>query len=168
MPRTLSSAIQTVLAGTTQRVCHLLSFTVGATAYRFTDGDSITFQGNFYKPHLTLESGARYTEKLQLEPVTVKLQNIDLQTAAMLKTEGVTLEITDDAVEALARFCQKVNEESENIGARRLHTIMEYLLEDISFEAPERDGAILHIDSNEVERRLAHIVESRDLSKYIL
>ncbi|MBI5095701.1 MAG: ATP-dependent protease ATPase subunit HslU [Candidatus Hydrogenedentes bacterium] len=90
------------------------------------------------------------------------------QYVGMLQTEGVTLEFEDDAIEALANVCEKVNQESENIGARRLHTIMECLLEDISFEAPDKPGATLRIDVNEVQRRLANIVENRDLSKYIL
>ena len=107
MSRTLSANVAAEILQTTQRVCHLLSFTVGATAYRFTDGDAITFQGNLYKPHLTLESGARYTEKLQLEPVRVRLQNIDLEMAKTLKTEGNAVQ----GVEAtLQRLFLKPNE----------------------------------------------------------
>jgi len=90
------------------------------------------------------------------------------QYEAMLGTEDVTVTFTDDAVEMLARICQRVNEETENIGARRLHTIMEYLFEDISFEAPESPGKKVQIDKNMVEKRLADIYENRDLSKYIL
>ncbi|HOE67379.1 MAG TPA: ATP-dependent protease ATPase subunit HslU [Candidatus Hydrogenedentes bacterium] len=90
------------------------------------------------------------------------------QYQALLETEGVSVEIADDAVEALARICQQVNNETENIGARRLHTIMEYLLEDISFDAPERRGETLRIDAADVEKRLAGIVEKRDLGQYIL
>lgn len=90
------------------------------------------------------------------------------QYEAMLKTEGVSVSFTEDAVEAIAATCQRVNDETENIGARRLHTIMEYLLEEISFDAPERDGDTIEIDADEVHKRLADIVEDRDLSKYIL
>jgi ATP-dependent HslUV protease ATP-binding subunit HslU len=90
------------------------------------------------------------------------------QYEAMLETEGVRLEFTSEAVEAIAAICQRVNEETENIGARRLHTVMEYLLEDISFEAPEQHGVTVRIDKSEVEKRLADVVEDRDLSRYVL
>ena len=90
------------------------------------------------------------------------------QYKGMMATEGVTVEITDDAVEMIAQICQRVNDETENIGARRLHTIMEYLFEDISFEAPESSGKSIVIDAAEVEQRLADISENRDLSQYIL
>jgi len=90
------------------------------------------------------------------------------QYEAMLATEGVEIEFKDEAIEKLAQVCQQTNEESENIGARRLHTIMEYLLEDISFEAPESPGKAFLIDAPEVEKRLANIAENHDLGKYIL
>ena len=90
------------------------------------------------------------------------------QYEAMLATEGVTLEFDDSAIELIASYCQKVNEDAENIGARRLHTVMEYLLEEISFDAPDRQGTSFRIDAQEVERRLAGIIERKDLSKYIL
>ncbi|HRI87151.1 MAG TPA: ATP-dependent protease ATPase subunit HslU [Candidatus Hydrogenedentes bacterium] len=90
------------------------------------------------------------------------------QYQAMLATEGVTLEFTDAAVEAMARIAQQVNEQSENIGARRLHTVMEFLLEDISFDAAGAEGTTVTLDAAEVEERLKQIIESRDLGKYIL
>jgi ATP-dependent HslUV protease ATP-binding subunit HslU len=90
------------------------------------------------------------------------------QYQALLSTEDVTVSFTDDAIENIARMCQRFNEETENIGARRLHTIMEYLLEDISYTAPEEAGRSIVIDANEVERRLSNLVENRDLSRYIL
>jgi ATP-dependent HslUV protease ATP-binding subunit HslU len=90
------------------------------------------------------------------------------QYSAMMAAEGVTLEITDAAIEAIARICQRVNEETENIGARRLHTVMEYLLEDVSFDATQFAGQTVRIDAPDVEERLAGIVEDRDLSRYIL
>ena len=90
------------------------------------------------------------------------------QYQAMLATEGLTLEFTDDAITAIAGVCQRVNNESENIGARRLHTIMEYLLEDLSFEAEGRHGETVSISAETVRERLAGIVEDQDLSKYIL
>ncbi|MCC6155971.1 MAG: ATP-dependent protease ATPase subunit HslU [Candidatus Hydrogenedentes bacterium] len=90
------------------------------------------------------------------------------QYEAMLATESVTVEFTDAAVEAMARIAQQVNEQTENIGARRLHTVIEFLLEDISFDAPETKGSTVRLDAPEVEERLKKIMESRDLSKYIL
>ena len=90
------------------------------------------------------------------------------QYEAMLSTEGVTVEFSDDAVDAMARIAQQVNEQTENIGARRLHTVMEFLLEDISFDAPEQKGKRVLLEAPEVEERLKKIMESRDLSKYIL
>lgn len=90
------------------------------------------------------------------------------QYQALLATEGVTVEFTDDAIDAIASISQRVNEQTENIGARRLHTVMECLLEDISFDAPENPGRNMIIDAAEVERHLAKIIENRDLSRYIL
>ncbi|MCH7908746.1 MAG: ATP-dependent protease ATPase subunit HslU [Candidatus Hydrogenedentes bacterium] len=90
------------------------------------------------------------------------------QYEAMLATEGVELTFTDDAIEEMARICQEVNESTENIGARRLHTIMEYLIEDISFNAPDRKGDAISIDAAAVRERLADVCEDRDLSKFIL
>lgn len=90
------------------------------------------------------------------------------QYTALLATEGVTVTFTDDAIDALARMACKLNEEMENIGARRLHTIMEKLFEDISFEAPEMAGKNICIDAGFVEDKLSNIVQNKDLSRYIL
>ena len=90
------------------------------------------------------------------------------QYQAMLETEGVALEFTEDAVDSIAEMCQRVNEQTENIGARRLHTIMEYILEDVSFHAPARRGDKVVINAGDVHDRLAGIVEDHDLTKYIL
>ena len=90
------------------------------------------------------------------------------QYQALLAAEDVTVEFTDDAVASIARIAQRTNEDTENIGARRLHTIMEYLLEDILFDASERSGAGLSIDASDVETRLARISEDRELGRYIL
>ena len=100
MPRTLSNAIQTLLAGTTHRVLHLLSFTVGATTYYFAE-DQVVFQGNTYKGHLILESPIRYSQRLQLEPVAVRLQNIDLQTASLLHAEQSDLQGVEATLQRL-------------------------------------------------------------------
>lgn len=90
------------------------------------------------------------------------------QYESMLKTEGVTIVFEESAIDAIADYCQRVNEESENIGARRLHTILENLLEDISFEAPDRPGETVIVDEAMVKDRLAAKVDNRDLSRYIL
>ncbi len=90
------------------------------------------------------------------------------QYQALLETEGVTVEFEHDAIDTIARVSQRINEETENIGARRLHTVMEYLLEDISFEGPEAKGRHWTVTASEVVTRLDKIAESRDLSRYIL
>jgi ATP-dependent HslUV protease ATP-binding subunit HslU len=89
------------------------------------------------------------------------------QYKALLATDGVTLEFTDDAIEQLATFAMTVNEQTENIGARRLHTVLERVLEDVSFDAPESTGRVA-IDSVYVRKRLADVVANADLSGYIL
>ena len=90
------------------------------------------------------------------------------QYQCLLETEGVHLEFTDEAIDEMAVICQQVNEETENIGARRLHTIMEYLLEDISYEANERAGEKIVIDADHVRERLSSLAEKPDLKKYVL
>ena len=90
------------------------------------------------------------------------------QYTALLETEGIKLTFSDDALEAVAQFAARVNEQTENIGARRLHTIMEKLLEEISFEGPDLKKKIVHIDAAYVEKQLAEIVKDQDLSRYIL
>lgn len=90
------------------------------------------------------------------------------QYQAMLGTEGVQIEFTDDGVEALAAICQDVNSRSENIGARRLHTIMEYLLEDLSFDAAAHTGGVVTFDAAAVREKLANVVEDQDLTRFIL
>jgi phage-related protein len=87
MPRNLSSAIQNAIAQNRSSVCHLLSFAVGQASYWFAE-DQVRFQGNLYQPWLSLDSPVKYTQKLQLDRVTVKLQNLSLDTAAILKATG--------------------------------------------------------------------------------
>src|SRR5215813_5889007 len=87
---------------------------------------------------------------------------------ALLETEGVKLEFTREALEEVARFAFRVNEGTENIGARRLHTIMERLLDQISFDAPDKKGEHIKIDAPYVGKALADIVKDQDLSRYIL
>lgn len=90
------------------------------------------------------------------------------QYQALLGTEGINLKFSDDAIEKIAEFAQKVNEKTENIGARRLHTMLEKLLENISFEAPDIENKKILIDSSYAENKLSDVVEDMDLSKYIL
>ncbi len=89
------------------------------------------------------------------------------QYKALLDTESVTLEFTEDAIAQVATFAMQVNEQSENIGARRLHTVLERLLEDVSYDAPETIGAVT-IDGAYVRDRLQDVVQNADLSGYIL
>jgi ATP-dependent HslUV protease ATP-binding subunit HslU len=90
------------------------------------------------------------------------------QYVALLETEGVKLTITEDAVAAVARFATSVNEQTENIGARRLHTILEKVLDELSFEAPDLKKKSVKVDAAYVNKQLADIVKNQDLSRYIL
>ena len=90
------------------------------------------------------------------------------QYTALLATEGVDVQVRDDAIEELARIATEVNERMENIGARRLHTVMEKLLEAVSFDAPELRGQRIVVDAAYVRERLAGIAQDEDLSRYIL
>jgi ATP-dependent HslUV protease ATP-binding subunit HslU len=90
------------------------------------------------------------------------------QYQALLDTEGVQLTFTDDAITRLAEIAFSVNESTENIGARRLHTVMEHLLEEISYHAPDRSGETLEIDAAYVDQYLAELAGNEDLSRYIL
>ncbi|MEN9483635.1 MAG: ATP-dependent protease ATPase subunit HslU [Pseudomonadota bacterium] len=90
------------------------------------------------------------------------------QYQALLATEGVTLEFTPDAIRRLAETAHGVNERTENIGARRLATVMERLLDEISFDAPQHAGQTISIDAAEVEKRLGALAGNEDLSRYIL
>jgi ATP-dependent HslUV protease ATP-binding subunit HslU len=90
------------------------------------------------------------------------------QYVALLKTEGVELTFTPDAIERIAELAALVNERTENIGARRLHTVLERLLDEVSFHAPELGGREIRIDAAYVDRMLADIARSDDLSRYIL
>jgi ATP-dependent HslUV protease ATP-binding subunit HslU len=90
------------------------------------------------------------------------------QYRALLATEGVEIEFTDEGIRALARIAAEVNAEVENIGARRLQTVMEKLLEDVSFEAEQRRGETVTVDAAYVDAQLAEIARNTDLSKYVL
>src|SRR5690606_5832089 len=90
------------------------------------------------------------------------------QYAALLQTEGIEIEFSDDAIHELASIAADVNRNMENIGARRLHTILEKLLEDLSFEAPELSLEKMVITPEYVREKLGGIAKDRDLSQYIL
>ena len=90
------------------------------------------------------------------------------QYAALLKTEGVNLAFAEDGIARIAEISWEVNERTENIGARRLHTVLERLLEAISFEAPDRAGESIPVDAAYVDRQLGDVARDEDLSRYIL
>jgi len=102
--------------------------------------------------------------KILTEPKTALIK----QYIALLKTESVDLVFADNAISAIAEICAEVNEKTEDIGARRLHTVLEKLLDEISFDAPEMGGQTITIDKEYVYKKLANIVENQDLSRYIL
>jgi ATP-dependent HslUV protease ATP-binding subunit HslU len=90
------------------------------------------------------------------------------QYVALMATEGISLRFEDDAVEELASIAVEVNEKTEEIGARRLHTVMERMLDELSFEASERSGETISITAGYVRQQLSEIVKDQDLSRYIL
>ncbi len=123
------------------------------------------------------ELQGRFPIRVELEPlgrddfvrILTEPQNaLTKQYQALLATEGVTLDFTSEAVDELARLAVEVNSRTENIGARRLSTLMEKLLEEVSFEAPHMDGVQLTVDGAYVRRALEGIVEDHDLSRYVL
>ncbi len=122
------------------------------------------FQGRFpIRVELSSLSQADFV-RILTEPKNALIKQYE----ALLETEGVTLKFSADAIEEIARIASDVNERTENIGARRLHTILERLLDDVSFAAPEMDGKEVAIDANYVHERLAPILKNEDLSRYIL
>ena len=90
------------------------------------------------------------------------------QYAALMATEGVELEFSEDAIRRIAEISFSVNESTENIGARRLHTVMERLLDEVSYTAPDRSGSQVRIDAEFVDRNLGDLAGDEDLSRYIL
>jgi ATP-dependent HslUV protease ATP-binding subunit HslU len=123
------------------------------------------------------ELQGRFPIRVELEPLgqaefvrilTEPRSALIKQYTALMATEGVTLDFTEEAIALVAEFATRVNEQTENIGARRLHTIMERLLDEVSFEAPELAGQSITIDAVYVRRMLADIVRNEDLSRYIL
>ncbi|NOT26048.1 MAG: ATP-dependent protease ATPase subunit HslU [Acidobacteria bacterium] len=123
------------------------------------------------------ELQGRFPIRVELEPLTrddfVRILTeprnaLVKQYMALMGTEDMTLSFTPGAVERMADYAARVNEMTENIGARRLHTVMERLLDELSFEAPDRSGESIAIDEAYVDRMLADIVKNEDLSRYIL
>jgi ATP-dependent HslUV protease ATP-binding subunit HslU len=94
--------------------------------------------------------------------------NLIMQSKALMATEGLTLEVEDDAIDALAEIAAQVNETVENIGARRLHTVLERVLDEISYSAPDRSGESFTITASYVRERVSALARSADLSKFIL
>jgi ATP-dependent HslUV protease ATP-binding subunit HslU len=152
------------------------------TKYGVVKTDQVLFiaAGAFHvaKPSdLIPEFQGRFPIRVELEPLTTEdfvriltepQNSLIRQYVGLLATEGVTLEFAPDAVRAIAEIAVQVNERTENIGARRLFTVMERLLEELSFDAPEQHGRRVTITAEEVQRRLAEIIKSEDLSRYIL
>lgn len=123
------------------------------------------------------ELQGRFPIRVELQPLTQQdfitilrepRNSLIRQYEAMLATEGVTIAFHDDAIEELARIADTVNRNLENIGARRLHTVMERLFEEIAFHAPDMNGARVDINAAYVKSRLTDVLESEDLSRYIL
>ncbi len=152
------------------------------TKYGQVKTDHILFiaAGAFHlsKPSdLIPELQGRFPIRVELEPLTgedlVRIlrepkNSLIKQYTALLETEGVRLNFTDDAVAELARIAQQANERTQNIGARRLHTVLERLLDEVSFTASEMGPREVQVDAAYVRERLAPIVQDEDLSRYIL
>ena len=152
------------------------------TKYGMVKTDHVLFiaAGAFHvsKPSdLIPELQGRFPIRVELKPLTeadllrimTEPENaLTKQYAALVAAEGVELKITDDAVAEIARTAAQVNSRMENIGARRLHTVMTTLLEDVMYELPDRGTAPVHIDAKVVRDRLRAIAEDEDLRKYIL
>ncbi|VAX12922.1 ATP-dependent hsl protease ATP-binding subunit HslU, partial [hydrothermal vent metagenome] len=94
--------------------------------------------------------------------------SLTMQYSALMQTEEVSIEFTEDGVKRMADIAWQVNEKTENIGARRLHTIIERLLEDISFRAPDMSGESIKINAEYVNKNLGELAKDEDLSRYIL
>ena len=152
------------------------------TRYGMVRTDHILFiaAGAFHvsKPSdLIPELQGRFPIRVELDALTesdfVRILNepenaLPKQYSALLSTEGVDLIFKEDAIKQIAHLAAEVNDRTENIGARRLHTILEKLLDEISFNAPEMQNQKVIIDRQYVDRLLADIVKDHDLSRYIL
>ena len=143
---------------------HILFIAAGAFSVAAPSDLIPELQGRF-PLRVELESLHREDfKKILLEPKNSLIK----QYTSLLETEGVKLEFCEDAIDTMSQIAEDVNAKSENIGARRLHTIMEKVLEEISFDADEHNGETIKIDSEYVKSRLNDVVQSEDLSRYIL
>jgi len=168
--------------GVQRDILPIVEGTTVNTRYGFVRTDHILFiaAGAFHvaKPaDLIPELQGRFPIRVELDSLTIEdfvriltePQNALIkQYIALLETDGIKLTFADDAVQEVARFAATVNENTENIGARRLHTIMEKLLDDISFEGPDLKKKTIRIDAAYVQKMLSDIVKDQDLSRYIL
>ncbi len=168
--------------GVQRDILPIVEGTTVNTRHGFVKTDHILFiaAGAFHvsKPSdMIPELQGRFPIRVELKSLTVAdfvrilkepKNALAKQYTALLETEGIKLTITDDALEEVAKFAAQVNENSENIGARRLHTIMEKLLEEISFEGPDLRKKTVKVDAAYVRKQLAGIVKDQDLSRYIL
>jgi ATP-dependent HslUV protease ATP-binding subunit HslU len=168
--------------GVQRDILPIIEGTTVNTKYGMVQTDHILFiaAGAFHvsKPSdLIPELQGRFPIRVELEPlgkddfvrILTEPQNaLVKQYIALLETEGIALEFKPDAVERIADFAALVNDRAENIGARRLHTVMEKLLDEVSFEAPDLAEKSITIDAAYVDRMLADIVKNEDLTRYIL
>jgi ATP-dependent HslUV protease ATP-binding subunit HslU len=168
--------------GVQRDILPIVEGTTVNTRYGFVRTDHILFiaAGAFHvaKPaDLIPELQGRFPIRVELDSLTVEdfvriltePQNALIkQYVALMETDGIKLTFLEDAVQEVARFAATVNENTENIGARRLHTIMEKLLDDISFEGPDLKKKTVRVDAAYVQKMLADIVKDQDLSRYIL
>jgi ATP-dependent HslUV protease ATP-binding subunit HslU len=168
--------------GVQRDILPIVEGTTVNTKYGMVRTDHILFiaAGAFHvsKPSdLIPELQGRFPIRVELEPLgkdefvrilTEPKSALVKQYMALMETEGIALRFTDDAVRKIADFATLVNERTENIGARRLHTVMEKLLDEISFEGPDLVDKSVTIDESYVTRMLADIVKNEDLSRYIL
>src|ERR1700732_3226276 len=168
--------------GVQRDILPIVEGTTVNTRYGFVRTDHILFiaAGAFHvsKPSdMIPELQGRFPIRVELKALTVDdfirilkepRNALAKQYTALLETEGIKLILADDALEEVAKFAAQVNESSENIGARRLHTIMEKLLEEVSFEGPDLRKKNVKVDAAYVRKQLADIVKDQDLSRYIL
>jgi ATP-dependent HslUV protease ATP-binding subunit HslU len=168
--------------GVQRDILPIVEGTTVNTRYGFVRTDHILFiaAGAFHvsKPSdMIPELQGRFPIRVELRSLSVEdfvrilkepKNALSKQYTALLETEGIKLTITEDALQEVARYAAQVNEQAENIGARRLHTIMEKLLEEISFEGPDLRKKNVKVDAAYVRTQLAGIVKDQDLSRYIL
>ena len=168
--------------GVQRDILPIVEGTTVNTRYGMVRTDHILFiaAGAFHvsKPSdLIPELQGRFPIRVELQSLTMEdfvriltepKSSLVKQYTALLETEGVKLEFTPEALDEIAHFAFRVNESTENIGARRLHTIMERVLDEISFEAPEKKGQAITMDADYVRKMLTDIVKDQDLSRYIL